>query len=125
MPCVHLLFRPRWVVHTGGGRRPQVVFSIYCIQAILSRNHPRMPFQQLFPHRTEEALTAIQQISEDLAQLRSQQAPGSAVSLMYSQAGVHYGRAMLCNAGSRKVDHCASALFPDPIAGHCFFAVAR
>nr|Q8S9F1.1 RecName: Full=Photoactivated adenylate cyclase subunit beta; AltName: Full=Photoactivated adenylyl cyclase subunit beta [Euglena gracilis]BAB85620.1 beta subunit of photoactivated adenylyl cyclase [Euglena gracilis] len=55
-------------------------------------------------NRTEEALTAIQQISEDLAQLRSQQAPGSAVSLMYSQAGVHYGRAMLCNAGSRKSD---------------------
>nr|P84741.1 RecName: Full=Photoactivated adenylate cyclase subunit beta-like protein FB [Euglena gracilis]CAJ57398.1 photoactivated adenylate cyclase-like protein, beta subunit [Euglena gracilis] len=55
-------------------------------------------------NRTEEALTAIQQISEDLAQLRSQQAPGSAVSLMYSQAGVHYGRPMLCNAGRRKSD---------------------
>nr|P84742.1 RecName: Full=Photoactivated adenylate cyclase subunit beta-like protein 1224-5/1F [Euglena gracilis]CAJ57399.1 photoactivated adenylate cyclase-like protein, beta subunit [Euglena gracilis] len=55
-------------------------------------------------NRTVEALTAIQQISEDLAQLRSQQAPGSAVSLMYSQAGLHYGRGMLCNAGSRKSD---------------------
>nr|BAD20731.1 putative beta subunit of photoactivated adenylyl cyclase [Colacium sideropus] len=55
-------------------------------------------------NRAEDALTSIQQISEDLAQLRSQQAPGSAVSLMYSQAGVHYGRAMLCNAGTRKSD---------------------
>nr|P84743.1 RecName: Full=Photoactivated adenylate cyclase subunit beta-like protein ST- [Euglena gracilis]CAJ57400.1 photoactivated adenylate cyclase-like protein, beta subunit [Euglena gracilis] len=54
--------------------------------------------------RTKEALTAIQQISEDLAQLRSQQAQGSAVSLRYSQAGVHYGRGMQCNAGSRKSD---------------------
>nr|BAD20732.1 putative beta subunit of photoactivated adenylyl cyclase [Euglena stellata] len=55
-------------------------------------------------NRAEDALTSIQQISEDLAQLRSQQAPGSAITLMYSQAGVHYGRAMLCNAGTRKSD---------------------
>jgi class 3 adenylate cyclase len=55
-------------------------------------------------NRTEDALSAIQQISEDLAQLRSQQPPGSAIALMYSQAGVHYGRALLCNAGSRKSD---------------------
>nr|BAD20735.1 putative beta subunit of photoactivated adenylyl cyclase [Euglena quartana] len=55
-------------------------------------------------NRAEDAIQAIQQISDDLAQLRSQQPPGSAISLMYSQAGVHYGRALLCNAGTRKSD---------------------
>nr|BAD20737.1 putative beta subunit of photoactivated adenylyl cyclase [Eutreptia viridis] len=55
-------------------------------------------------NRAEDALTSIAQISEDLGQLRGQQPPGSALSLMYSRAGVHYGRAMLCNAGSRKSD---------------------
>ena len=54
-------------------------------------------------NRAEDALTALQQINEDLAQLRGAQAPGSALSLMYSRSGVHYGRAMLCNAGTRKV----------------------
>lgn len=55
-------------------------------------------------NRAEDALTALQQINEDLAQLRGAQAPGSALSLMYSRSGVHYGRAMLCNAGTRKSD---------------------
>eukprot|EP00670_Eutreptiella_braarudii_P001141 CAMPEP_0174289338 /NCGR_PEP_ID=MMETSP0809-20121228/24632_1 /TAXON_ID=73025 ORGANISM="Eutreptiella gymnastica-like, Strain CCMP1594" /NCGR_SAMPLE_ID=MMETSP0809 /ASSEMBLY_ACC=CAM_ASM_000658 /LENGTH=868 /DNA_ID=CAMNT_0015387227 /DNA_START=33 /DNA_END=2639 /DNA_ORIENTATION=+ len=55
-------------------------------------------------NRAEDALTSIAQISEDLGQLRGQQPPGSALSLMYSRAGVHYGRAMLCNAGTRKSD---------------------
>ena len=55
-------------------------------------------------NRAEDALLALQQINEDLAQLRSQQPPGSALSLMYGRAGVHYGRALLCNAGVRKSD---------------------
>nr|Q8S9F2.1 RecName: Full=Photoactivated adenylate cyclase subunit alpha; AltName: Full=Photoactivated adenylyl cyclase subunit alpha [Euglena gracilis]BAB85619.1 alpha subunit of photoactivated adenylyl cyclase [Euglena gracilis]CAJ57393.1 photoactivated adenylate cyclase-like protein, alpha subunit [Euglena gracilis] len=55
-------------------------------------------------NRAEDALVGLQQLSEDLAELRSQQPPGSALSLIYSRCGVHYGRALLCNAGFRKAD---------------------
>nr|BAD20730.1 putative alpha subunit of photoactivated adenylyl cyclase [Colacium sideropus] len=55
-------------------------------------------------NRAEDALVGLQQLSEDLAELRSQQPPGSALSLVYSRCGVHYGRALLCNAGTRKSD---------------------
>nr|BAD20733.1 putative alpha subunit of photoactivated adenylyl cyclase [Euglena stellata] len=55
-------------------------------------------------NRAEDAIVGLQQLSEDLAELRSQQPPGSALSLVYSRCGVHYGRALLCNAGFRKAD---------------------
>nr|P84739.2 RecName: Full=Photoactivated adenylate cyclase subunit alpha-like protein ST- [Euglena gracilis]CAJ57396.1 photoactivated adenylate cyclase-like protein, alpha subunit [Euglena gracilis] len=55
-------------------------------------------------NRAEDALVGLQQLSEDLAVLRSYQPPGSALSRIYSRRGVHYGRALLCNAGFRKAD---------------------
>nr|BAD20734.1 putative alpha subunit of photoactivated adenylyl cyclase [Euglena quartana] len=55
-------------------------------------------------NRAEDALVGLQQLSDDLAELRSQQPPGSALSLVYSRCGVHYGRALLCNAGIKKAD---------------------
>ena len=55
-------------------------------------------------NRAEDALLGIQAISDELAELRAHQPPGSALSLVYSRAGVHYGRALLCNAGAQKSD---------------------
>nr|BAD20736.1 putative alpha subunit of photoactivated adenylyl cyclase [Eutreptia viridis] len=55
-------------------------------------------------NRAEDALLGLQAISDDLAELRAHQPPGSALSLVYSRAGVHYGRALLCNAGMQKSD---------------------
>nr|P84738.2 RecName: Full=Photoactivated adenylate cyclase subunit alpha-like protein 1224-5/1F [Euglena gracilis]CAJ57395.1 photoactivated adenylate cyclase-like protein, alpha subunit [Euglena gracilis] len=52
----------------------------------------------------EHALVGLQQLSDDLAELRSLQEDGSARSLIYSRCGLHFGRAMLCNAGFRKAD---------------------
>ena len=55
-------------------------------------------------NRAMEALLAPLQINGNHAQLRSQQPPGLALSLMYRRAGVRYGRALLCNAGARQTD---------------------
>eukprot|EP00667_Euglena_gracilis_P003250 EG_transcript_3256 len=51
-----------------------------------------------------QAYKGLCAILDSFAHLRRQQPPTSALSLCYVRAGVHHGRALLCNAGLRKAD---------------------
>eukprot|EP00667_Euglena_gracilis_P002935 EG_transcript_2945 len=50
------------------------------------------------------AYDGVCNVVTQLKELRQEQPPTSSLSLLYARAGLHYGRVLICNAGTQKAD---------------------